>query len=508
MAKKVRVHWWRGKQPNFGDELNEYILRVLGINFERTPPKNADLVMVGSVLEHLPPGWAGTVCGAGKLREGSVVDLSHAKVLALRGALTADNVTGLDPNQPLVLGDPALLVPHWIRQYPARFDLGIVPHWSDDQLFRRFPYGRLISPDGPPSRVITEIAQCKRIIASSLHGIIVADAYGIPRQAELFPNANYEGGDFKYQDYASVYSESPHFREMWRAPQDVVRRIQGDLIKALHEVARPGVTPWIGGNRPQISLLVPFRDDGGHRAKLWAWLRQYYLAHLHSVEIIEGHDNGVPFSKSTAVNDAAERARGHIFVILDADAYMDARALQKCADAIDKATRSGKRLWYMPYNELYRLDREATDDLLATDPRLPYTVPSPPPMSWRISEDDSHAYGHRFGAMVQMMPRTAFFKVGGMDERMRGWGSEDISMLRALDCLYCQHEVVDDDVMHFWHARPGPDPASRFWHGQSFPANSRLAQRYALAVAEPDFMRTLVAEHLQPHPVIDTFTET
>jgi hypothetical protein len=87
-----------------------------------------------------------------------------------------------------------------------------------------------------------------------------------------------------------------------------------------------------------------------------------------------------------------------------------------------------------------------------------------------------------------------------MDERFRGWGGEDVSFLRALDTLYCQHEVATADLCHFWHARPGENPQDRFWIGQVFPANSRLAQRYSLATGEPTFMRTLVKEHRHPAP--------
>ena len=197
-----------------------------------------------------------------------------------------------------------------------------------------------------------------------------------------------------------------------------------------------------------------------------------------------------------------------IFVILDADAYMDSQVLQRCADAIDTAVQSGKRLWYMPYNELWRLNQPTTLDLLATSPEAPYTVPSPPPEDWREMVDDTHSLGHRFGAMIQVMPREAFYEAGGMCPAFRGWGGEDISFLRALDTLYCQHEVAKADVVHFWHERPGPDPASRFWYGQSFPANSRLTQRYALAAAEPEFMRALVSEHLPPGPAADTIEIT
>lgn len=524
-----KAHWWRHSEGklNYGDELNEYVLKVLGVEHEKADPADADLVVIGSVLEHLTENWTGTVAGAGQLFEHSRVDLSQATVLALRGKLTRERVRlGEGAGEP-VLGDPALLVPHWIRQFPAQYDLGVVPHWSDTTLAERFPYAHVINPNDPPTKVITQIAQCKRIISSSLHGIIIADAYGIPRQAELFPNAHAEGGDFKFRDYASIYDDHPHFGEMWTAPRDVVLRVQRELRRVLHVLAGKvgdffdevedavedvvhDVEDWFhhlhhhpdehhpDHHTPQVSLLVPFRDNGEHRTRSWRWLREYWKTHLPSAEIILGSDVQFPFSKAAAVNEAAERARGRVFVILDADAYMDATVLQSCIDQIDNAVKAGRRLWYMPYNHLYRLSEVTTLRLLETSPTEPYSVPSPPPESWREIVDDTHSYGHKFGAMVQVMPREAFFLVGGMDDRFRGWGGEDVSFLRALDTLYCQHEVATADLCHFWHERPGDNPSSRHWIGQVFPTNSRLAQRYALAAGEPTFMRTLVDESSSP----------
>jgi len=506
---KAKAYWWR-QLPNFGDRLNWTILKSLEVEPAWRSPAEAELVMVGSVLEHLPPGWSGTVCGAGKLHEDSVVDLTHARVLALRGHLTAAGVCGLPAHCPVVLGDPSLLMPQWVRQPPAKYELGVIPHWSDDKLRTRFPYGHFIDPTGPPDQVVAEIARCKRVISSSLHGIIVADAYGIPRQAELFPRAPQEGGDFKFRDYASIYGESPHFGEMWLAPYDVVERTRGELREVLEmavgrprppaPIPAPDIEPWVKGPHcPQISLLVPFRDDGEHRSRVWHWLRRYWHGHLQSVEIIQGHDGGYPFSKAVAVNNAAERARGRVLVVLDADAYLDSRVVQECADTIEAALAAGRRLWFIPYNNLYRLNQPTTLELLATNPEAPYAVGSPPPPGWLESDHHSQAYGHQYGALIQIMPREAFFTVGGMDPRFRGWGSEDASLLRALDTLYCQHEVTSNDVVHLWHVRPGSDWTTRRWVGQQWsPANSRLAQRYAQATSEPGFMRALVEERRVP----------
>jgi hypothetical protein len=256
--------------------------------------------------------------------------------------------------------------------------------------------------------------------------------------------------------------------------------------------------------RPQISLLVPFRDNGEQRTAAWHWLRRFWSAHLLSAEVVVGHDSGLPFSKAVAVNDAAKRAKGRIFVILDADAYMMPAVIQQCADNIDKAAAAKKRLWYMPYDKLYRLNPGTTAALLRTDPRLPFRVSSPPPPDWLEPAPDpsgghSCNYGHQYGAMAMVMPRRAFVTAGGMDPRFRGWGSEDSAFLKALDTLYSQHEVARADILHLWHSRPGTNWETRKWVGQNWaPANSRVAQRYQAAAGESGFMRALVDEHSPP----------
>lgn len=487
----MKVHWWKGV-PNFGDALNEFIVKQMGVDHEWSRPEDAELVIAGSVLEELPDYWTGTVCGAGKRHERSRIHLSDARVFALRGKLTQAGVTGLHGQKP-VLGDPGLLAPMFVRQPSAKHDLGVLPHWRDSELLGRFPYGKHIDPRQPVEKVLEEIASCRRIITSSLHGAIVADAYGIPRQLEL-PDVPFaqEGGDFKYKDYASVYGTHPHFGEMWLAPIDLVQEIREALYAAL--LIALGIDLSEESRRhPQISLLVPFRDDGEHRGRVWKWLRRYWRTVLPEAEIIQGHDHGSPFSKSAAVNHAARHARGRIFAVIDADVYLPASSVTGIADDIEKALHANTRKWYMPYTDSYRLSEKYTKQLLGTSPGVP--LPLPPHASSLEDVPEAHGYGHKYGAFAQVMPREAFGLVEGMDPRFRGWGCEDGALLRSIDTLYAQHEVFPAPVAHLWHAKSGAG-AKKQWVGQNWAsANSALYDRYVRATAEPAAMRGLANEH-------------
>ena len=498
----MRLYSWRDPnltETNFGDEIASLLLRKMEQDHTWAPPSRAELVVTGSILEHLPTHWTGSVCGAGKLHEDSKVYLPDARVFALRGKLTAASVRGL--KGPVVLGDPALLLPKFIRQPQAKHDLGVLPHWSDDELHPRFSYGKLIDPCQPPEKVIADILSCKRIISSSLHGIIVADAYGIPRQAELFPGAGGEGGDFKYRDYTSAFGDHPHFGHMYRAPRQKIEALQDALLPALHQATGIDL-PHDGNRHPQLSILVPFRDDGEHRSRVWRWLRRYWRAQGLDAEIIQGYDDGDPFSKAAAINNAATLARGHQFLILDADAFMSAHTIARCANHLEGRGRAGVDTWLMPYDYLYRLAQDPTLKVLSSHPERPALPPTTVPHPSLLEADyggygsPSPGAGHQYGAMAMMMPRDAFYAVGGMDPRFRGWGSEDVSMLRCLDTLWGQHEVAVGPILHMWHARVGNNYTNRRWVGQSWEvANSRLAQRYATAYAEPEYMQGLADEH-------------
>jgi hypothetical protein len=161
-------------------------------------------------------------------------------------------------------------------------------------------------------------------------------------------------------------------------------------------------------------------------------------------------------------------------------------------------------LWFIPYNRLFRLSESISNDVLNSDPADPVVIPDPPPPE-DVDGLDGSGWGHYFGALIQIMPREAFECVGGMDERFRGWGGEDVAFLHALDWLFGQHKNTPNSVFHLWHPQIVPqeiwtDPRGqqwkvRMWEGQKAAhSNDRLAQRYSNSRGNPAKMQALVDE--------------
>lgn len=83
--------------------------------------------------------------------------------------------------------------------------VGFVPHVSElgRSLRMDIPGIKIINPSLEPWRVINEIAICSRIYSQSLHGLIVADALGIPN-VWIAPGPLMAGDTFKFFDYFST----------------------------------------------------------------------------------------------------------------------------------------------------------------------------------------------------------------------------------------------------------------------------------------------------------------
>jgi len=252
------------------------------------------------------------------------------------------------------------------------------------------------------------------------------------------------------------------------------------------------------GRGSGIALLVPFRDDNSAtRGVNWAWLKRFWEAELPAANLSVGSDDGVPFSKACAINDAYRRCDNtcDVLVLLDADCYIDPSVILDCAERIREARRWRERVWFVPYRWLYRLTQATTARLIASDPTHALQFPTPPAPE-DVTTTLGAAIGHRYGALIQIMPREAFQTIGGMDPRMRGWGGEDVTMVRVLDTLYGVHETTNNEVLTLYHLALG-DVYLRKWEGQEDTGvNNALALRYRKMRRDPARMRAVVNEWL------------
>src|SRR6185437_3481241 len=243
----------------------------------------------------------------------------------------------------------------------------------------------------------------------------------------------------------------------------------------------------------KITLLVPFRADNPQRAKVWQWLMRYWKHELPDAELIVCTDDSRPFCKAAAFNRGFETAKGGIIVLLDADCYIRGPVIQDCAHKIWSSARRGIPLWYVPYRRFYRLNETASKRLMASDPADPVRFPDPPAHG-DVEQPETASTGHWWGALIQIMPQEAFAEAGGMDERFRGWGGEDVSFMLAVDTLYGKHKTSNNPVCHVWHPTiiDAAKGFSRMWeYQQSAGPNDYLAKLYRRARGDAEAMRTV-----------------
>jgi pyruvyltransferase len=236
---EVKTYYWK-HILNFGDLLTPLLLkRFTRIDSTWAVVTDAQIVIAGSILDQLPNDWGGIIAGAGKLHEHTQRTFPNATILAVRGPLTAKSLKGN-----FVVADPGLLADELVPLSDKEYNLGIVPHWTDkvlehDPRFLKYQ-PKIINVRDDPLKVIKEIGSCKKIISSSLHGIILADAFGIPRRIEISPRVlthpHQEGGLFKWQDYSESLNMKLEIGLTQEADRNIVVGLQHELFDVFEEI--------------------------------------------------------------------------------------------------------------------------------------------------------------------------------------------------------------------------------------------------------------------------------
>lgn len=250
--------------------------------------------------------------------------------------------------------------------------------------------------------------------------------------------------------------------------------------------------------KPEISILIPFSTDNKERKRNFKWLVKHLKSELPEAEIVIGKSHSKIFCKGEALNNAVEKSKGRILVLLDADGLISPRVIRHCAKRILEELEYGNRLWYVPYRRLYRLTEHVTRKIVESDPKYSIVLPDPLPSEWIENQGDASKYGHHYGAMCMIFPREAYEAIGCFDERFEGWGGEDISFLKTFDVLWGKFKTTDNPIYHLHHPFMGSNYKDKKWDGQDKgSANSNLAIRYHYATENYNKIKILNQEAIE-----------
>jgi len=196
------------KCKNWGDALNPYLFRKL-TGSEVACCTDSDrsggphLLAVGSILH-----WANAdsvVWGTGAIAADITLACPPRQILAVRGPLTREICRRSGWDCPAIYGDPAVLMPEVYQpRRGSEHPLGVIPHYVDQNsafIARCRASGvKVIDVSSEIESFVDQVVGCAGILSSSLHGLICADAYGVPSRWIRISD-KVLGQGFKFRDY-------------------------------------------------------------------------------------------------------------------------------------------------------------------------------------------------------------------------------------------------------------------------------------------------------------------
>ena len=201
---------------NWGDDLNYYFFtyicqeKFIGIPYTVLKFKGEHYLLIGSVLNFLDMDNS-IIYGSGIGNPSQQLTGRPRKVLSVRGPKTRNVLLENGIECPEKYGDPALLLSLFYKPEVTKKNIiSIIPNErtvmeEKDDIVKKLVqnYGcRLINPRkyNDWRDVINEICESKLVVSESLHGLIVAESYGIPSVWVEFMEHNADW-DFKFLDF-------------------------------------------------------------------------------------------------------------------------------------------------------------------------------------------------------------------------------------------------------------------------------------------------------------------
>lgn len=209
IAKGVVLEWWN-YETNIGDTLSpvivNWVLNQKNIEQNSENKRIIHLLALGSIIGLLD--YDALIWGSGIHKFSSIVDIARRAnyvkydIRAVRGPLTRQALMACGYDCPEIYGDPAILMPliynkNTVKKY--RFTLIPHMHMFDEQNKKYDKIMRVLDVRTTDYKTFIDgITESECIISASLHGIILAESYGVP--AVLLMNGM-ESEILKYYDW-------------------------------------------------------------------------------------------------------------------------------------------------------------------------------------------------------------------------------------------------------------------------------------------------------------------
>lgn len=212
--------WYGINHRNWGDDLNYYLMNRIsnrpivvynGFWLARKLKKK-NYLCIGTLLDAVNYSNPQTVVWGSGVSGQERSFVPPLEIYSVRGYKTLEFLGKHGIECPNSLGDPALLLPRYYTPFTQskKYKLGIIPHVIDLDFdvinkIRETQTDILIIDLAHYEKwtdVIDQICSCEIIASSSLHGLIVSDAYNIPN-CWITLSGKISGGLFKFYDYFS-----------------------------------------------------------------------------------------------------------------------------------------------------------------------------------------------------------------------------------------------------------------------------------------------------------------
>lgn len=183
------------KLNNFGDILTPYIIEYFTGTKPGCTQNGKHIIMAGSILQDANSDSVVLGAGYGAIDQ-KVTGTPDIRIV--RGPITGELLKRQGFEHNWLYGDPGVIMPLlYAPKIQPIYDVGILPHYIDYPDFE--PVSNVIDITLGVEPVIDRILQCRSLVTSSLHGLIVGQAYGIPTTLECFSDRI--ASKIKYDDY-------------------------------------------------------------------------------------------------------------------------------------------------------------------------------------------------------------------------------------------------------------------------------------------------------------------